>query len=310
METVVETPVSNEAKTRPDVYALVTNKIIEQLNNGTVPWHRPWASGGVPRNLVSGKPYRGINALLLGMERYEHNLFLTFDQVNNLGGKVKRGSKGHTVVYWNVPDKAEEKLDGEQAEAANPEKKKKASLWYYTVFNVSQCDNLPDRYLPVNRLTEEIPSCEAIVGKMPQCPRIRHKEQRAYYEVVEDYINMPKKRSFKTDASYYSTLFHELVHSTGHDSRLARDGVVEMSEFGDEVYSKEELVAEIGTCYLCAVTGITGEFANSAAYIQGWLAKLQNDKMFIFKAASEAQKAINYILDIPKDTDNEPKGQE
>ena len=304
METVTETPVANEVKTRPDVYALVTNKIIEQLSVGTIPWQKPWTDAGVPRNLISGKPYNGINALLLGMEGYEDNRFLTFDQVNRVGGKVRRGAKGHSVVFWKEPEKKEET----EAEVTT-EKKKGGSLWYRTVFNISQCDKLPDRYLSQNRQPEDIPSCESIIQQMPNCPRIQHKEPKAYYQVVEDFINMPKRKAFKTDSGYYSTLFHELVHSTGHDSRVAREGVVEMSEFGDEMYSKEELVAEIGTCYLLAYANVTGEFKNSTAYIQGWLSKLQNDKLMIFKAASEAQKAVNYILNMQYEKENESKAQ-
>ncbi|GAA4461869.1 zincin-like metallopeptidase domain-containing protein [Nemorincola caseinilytica] len=296
----METATANEAKTRPDVYALVTDKIIERLNAGTVPWRKPWKDAGMPRNLISGKPYRGINSLLLGMEGYEHNLFLSFDQVKKIGGKVRRGSKGHSIVYWNVPP---EKQEDERTEATEEGKKSHPSLWYYTVFNVSQCDNLPERYLPAGRQPDRIPAADAIIRNMPKCPRVRHKEQRAYYHVIEDYVNMPKRRSFRTEAGYYSTLFHELVHSTGHDSRLARDGVVEMSEFGDEMYSKEELVAEIGTCYLLALANIEGEFANSAAYIQGWLGKLRNDKRLIVKAAGQAQKAVDYILNARSEKD-------
>lgn len=203
------------------------------------------------------------------------------------------------VVYWNNPEKKERQEDTPE----NSTEKKRGFLKTYTVFNIAQCENIPEKYLPKNRETTVLPNCELIVKAMPNCPKIQHKEAKAYYEVVEDLVNMPKKKSFKTDAGYYSTLFHELVHSTGHDSRLARVGVVEMSEFGDELYSKEELVAEIGTCYLLAFAGIVGEFKNSAAYIQGWLSKLQNDKRLIFIAAREAQRAVDYILDLVPEKD-------
>ncbi len=291
------TAAPQETKTRTDVYTVINDRIIEQLNKGCVPWQKPWAEAEMPRNLISGKPYRGLNVLLLGMEGYEQNLFLTFDQVKKIGGKVKRGSKGHTVVHWHNPEKKE----GQQETQENDAEKKRGVLKYYTVFNIVQCENIPERYLPVVRVAKDIAGGELIVKAMPKCPRIQHKEAKAYYDVVEDFVNMPKKKSFKTDEAYYSTLFHELVHSTGHDSRLARQGVVEMSEFGDEMYSKEELVAEIGTCYLLSFAGIAGEFKNSAAYIQGWLSKLKSDKRIIFIAAKEAQKAVDYILDVQPD---------
>ncbi len=279
--------------THVDVYSVITNKIIEQLNKGTVPWRKPWASAGPPINVISKRPYHGINVLLLAMEDYEHNLFLTFDQVNSLGGKVKKGEKGHIVVYWAKLQ--EEKEQAEQSEE-NKEQKAKAILRYYYVFNISQCDKIPEKYLPAERDTKDIVSCEQVVSAMPQCPPIRHKENSAFYNFKEDFVNMPKKRTFKKDEAYYSTLFHELVHSTGHASRLNRDTITQMAEFGGEMYSQEELIAEIGTCFLQSVTGITSEFHQSTAYIQGWLTKLKGDKTFIFKASKAARKAVDFIL--------------
>lgn len=289
-------------KTKPyvDVYGIVTSKIIEQLEKGTVPWQKPWTTGGIPTNIISKRPYQGINMLLLAMMGYEHNQFLSFKQVSDIGGKVKRGEKGHIVVYWSQIDAQSEKSEADTTDEST-EQKKKTFLRYYYVFNISQCENIPEKYLPKERPTAELLPCEAIVSAMPHCPPITHKEQRAFYNFKEDFINMPKKRSFENDTSYYSTLFHELVHSTGHESRLNRDTLTQMSEFGGEVYSQEELVAEIGTCYLQSFAGITSEFQQSAAYIQGWLGKLKNDKRFIFQAARAAQKAVNYILDVKED---------
>ena len=287
-----------ETATRPDarkidVYAAINDKIIEQLNNGTVPWRKPWASAGLPLNIISKRHYQGINMILLAMEQYEHNLFLSFKQVHDIGGKVKKGEKGHMIVYWGQVDN---KQEGTEQIEENKEQKKKSILRYYYVFNVAQCENIPEQYLPKERETQELPSCESIVIAMPLCPLIKHKDNAAFYNFKEDFVNMPKKRSFKKDESYYSTLFHELVHSTGHVSRLNRETIVQMAEFGGEAYSQEELVAEIGTCYLQSVTGITGEFQQSAAYINGWLGKLKSDKRFIFQAAKAAQKAVDFIL--------------
>jgi antirestriction protein ArdC len=134
---------------------------------------------------------------------------------------------------------------------------------------------------------------------MPQCPPIKHKVQKAFYDIETDHINMPRKKSFSSSESYYSTLFHELVHSTGHEKRLNRPSITEMAEFGSEVYSIEELVAELGAAYLCSSAGIlTGQIKDSAAYIQGWLAKLKNDKRFIVRASGYSQRAVDYILNI------------
>ena len=290
---------------RVDVYGIITNKVVEQLNSGTVPWRKPWTDAGLPKNIISGRHYRGINLMLLAMEGYEHNLFLSFRQVHDIGGKVKKGEKGHMVVYWN---NGEKKQDGtEQTEEGS--EKKKAILRYYYVFNIAQCESIPEKYLPTEREAKELVSCEAIVKGMPKCPVIKHKEQKAYYDPLEDYVNMPKKRSFKTDASYYATLFHELVHSTGHPLRLDRKGFVQMSERDGEAYSQEELVAEMGTCYLQSYAGITEEFEQSTAYIQGWLGVLKGDKRFLFQAAKAAQKAVDYILN-DVDTKDETKPED
>ena len=278
-----------------DVYAIINERIIEQLNKGTVPWRKPWAEAGLPKNIISGKHYRGINMMLLAMEGYEHNLFLSFKQVQDIKGKVKKGEKGHMVVYWSQVENKDEEAERQEE---NKEHKKKSILRYYYVFNVAQCENIPERYLPAARETRDIPTCESIVSNMPHCPPIRHKENSAFYNSEEDFVNMPKKKSFKNDESYYSTLFHELVHSTGHESRLKRDILMQMSEFGRLMYSLEELVAEIGTCYLQSYAGISSEFQQSTAYIQGWLGKLKNDKRFIFTASKASQKAVEFILNI------------
>jgi antirestriction protein ArdC len=293
METQTTTAKKND--THIDVYKIINDKIIEQLNNGTVPWRKPWTEGGLPQNLISKKHYRGINMILLSMMGYEHNLFLSFKQVHDVGGSVKKGEKGHVVVYWSQLDN---KQEGTEKHEENKDQKKKSILRYYYVFNVSQCDKIPEKYLPTARETKELPSCESIVSAMQHCPPIRHKEQKAFYQPKEDYVNMPKKRSFKNDESYYAVLFHELIHSTGHESRLKRETLTQMAEFGDDNYSQEELVAEMGTCYLQSFAGITSEFQNSTAYLQGWLGKLKGDKKFIFTAARAAQKATDYILNV------------
>lgn len=285
-----------------DVYTIITEKIIEQLEKGTVPWHKPWYEAGLPKNLITGRNYQGINVWLLSYLGYDQNYFLTFNQLTELGGRVKKDEKGHQVVYWNYPKK-----DGEKAEDTedNQEPKKVPTLRYYTVFNIAQCEGIPADKLPVaeTRDFNPINSCQIVVDAMQNRPVIQFKQQRAYYNPLEDFINMPKQKSFDTEEAYYSTLFHELVHSTGHHSRLNRKDLIQMAEFGSESYSHEELLAEIGTCYLQSYTGITSQFEQSAAYIQGWLWKLKNEKRFIFSASTQAQKAVDFILNIQSETD-------
>lgn len=294
METNTQTP----QHARIDVYTLITERIIEQLEKRTVPWQKPWTEAGLPRNLFSKKYYRGINLLLLSALGYEQNLFITFKQLKEIGGKVKQGEKGSPVVYWNYVDQKQDQTeDGEEQEP-----KKKAILRYYTVFNVAQCEDIPDGYIPaITKVIGSIQTCEDIIAGMPQRPPIRHKEQKAFYNPLMDYINMPKKSSFGTAEAYYLTLFHELIHSTGHHSRLSRKNIIEMSEFGGDAYSQEELTAEIGACYLQSYTGINEEYEQSAAYIAGWLGKLKGDKRFIYIAAAQAQAAADFILNLKQE---------
>ncbi|XVJ66916.1 MAG: DUF1738 domain-containing protein [Lacibacter sp.] len=293
-----------------DVYAIITNRIIELLEQGTVPWKKPWTEdgAGIPKNLLSKRPYRGINFWLLLSLNYEQNLFLTWDQIKTIGASVNKDEKGHVVVFWKNTQTQPEELD----DKGNP--KMKQTLRYYKVFNISQCRDIPEGLLPKQEGTalyfNPIMECESIMQSFPSCPQIVHKEQKAYYHPEKDFINMPKKKSFSSEASYYATLFHELVHSTGHEKRLGRSSVTEMNEFGSEQYSLEELIAEIGTAYLCSFTGIGNqELENSAAYIEGWLGKLKNDKRFIVKASGQAQKAVDYILNIQPNQQGEEENK-
>ena len=287
-----------ETKELKDVYQIVTNEITKQLEKGTVPWRQPWGDAGIPRNVITNRPYKGINMLLLSSLGYAHNLFLTYNQVNKeLGGKIKKGEEGHTVVWWSIKDKPAE--DGEE----QTENTKVPILRYYKVFNIDQCENLNLDNIPPFVIFEPVHSAEQIVLDMPKCPEIKFKENKAYYEPLRDFINMPKKEKFEKPEAYYSTLFHELVHSTGHHSRLSRPELIQMEEFGSSAYSKEELVAEIGSCYLQSIVGIGNEMENSAAYIQGWLDRLKNDKWLLLTASSLAQKAVEFILNIKPESE-------
>jgi antirestriction protein ArdC len=275
------------------VYELVTNRIIELLEAGTVPWQKPWTDAGIPMNLISKRPYRGINLWLLLSLNYEQNLFLTWDQLKKIGGSVNKDEHGHIVVFWKKANKEPE--DGEQEGKA----KTVTMLRYYKVFNIAQCRDIPTSLIPelINTESDPILECEAVINHMPNNPDFRFKENKAYYHIGDDYINMPKKKSFKTIEAYYTTFFHELVHSTGSEKRLGRKTITEMAEFGSEPYSIEELIAEMGAAYLCSYTGILDkELQNSVAYLQGWLTKLKSDKRFIISASGQAQKAVDFIL--------------
>ncbi len=275
-----------------DVYALVTNRIIELLEQGTVPWQKPWTEAGFPRNLITKRPYRGTNLLLLQSLGYSQNLFLTWEQLKAVNGSVNKGQRAHLVTFWKPLAR-----QGSGTEFV---------LRYYKVFNVAQCRDIPQTLFdpPLHADYDPIVECEHIMEHMPNCPKIVHKKQKAFYNPENDIINMPLKGSFTSIESYYGTLFHELVHSTGHKSRLNRDSMNEVSEFGTELYSVEELIAEFGATYLCSHGKIlTAEITNSAAYISGWLERLRSDKQFIVTASSQAQKAVEYILNVKRDSE-------
>jgi antirestriction protein ArdC len=289
---------TNQTSEKKDVYTIVTDQVITQLEKGIIPWRRPWSDGGIPQNLLTKRSYRGINLWLLAMLGYGQNYFLTYKQVQELGGKIKKDETGHVVIYWKYDNKQTEDVSDEEQAT------KRAILRYYLVFNISQCEGIPDDKLPPvdGPQFEPLLECENIIRTMHNPPDIQFKENEAYYHPGKDYINMPKRKLFKTQEEYYAVLFHELIHSTGHPSRVGREGVQLMTPFGSTSYSKEELIAEMGSCYLTHFTGIAPKpLINSVAYIQGWLDHLQNNKKMLIFAASQAQKAVDYILVEPKE---------
>jgi antirestriction protein ArdC len=288
----------NIKNTPSDVYSVVTNRIIEHLEKGVIPWRQTWAKAGLPKNLITGKNYRGINVWLLNSLNYSQNSFLTFKQVKDLGGSVKKGEKAQEVVFWKWIEK-------ENKETKDIEKV--PLLKYYRVFNIDQCIDIPKEKLPpvIERNNNPIDTCEKIINEMPKQPDIRFKEHRAYYNRIDDFVNMPKMETFENSQEYYATLFHELVHSTGHNDRLNRKELLESAGMRSDKYAMEELTAEMGASYLKSYAGIPIEhLENNAAYIQGWLERLKNDKRFIVHASAQAQKATDYILNM-KDEEKE-----
>jgi antirestriction protein ArdC len=280
------------------VEEIITEHIIKKLEEGTVPWHKPWNGGDdAPKNLVSKKEYHGINAFLTACSSYASPYWLSYKQCTGLGGTVKKGEKGTPVIYWNWQ---EVKKDG-----SDDIEKKVPFMRYYTVFNLEQCECIPAEKIPTKAETNEIPlepiaACEEIINHMPTKPEIKHGKAAAFYSPTLDYVNMPRMDTFDGQCEYYSTLFHELTHSTGHKDRLGRkciDDCGGWSSFGSTPYAKEELVAEMGAAFLCGHVGIENTtIDNSAAYIASWLKRLRNDSKLVIVAAGQAQKASDYIL--------------
>lgn len=277
-------------QTQPNIYQLVTDRIIAALEKGCIPWKQPFSPEFGPRNYVTGRPYRGINIFVLRSLPYSSPDFLSFKQVAELGGSIIKGEKSCPVVFWKQMEK-EDKETGE--------KKKVWLLRYYNVFNVEQCTNIPIKSISTEPIDmEPIPACKRIVAFMPNPPYMKTiREQEAYYIPSQDMVCMPAMSKFRSKEAYYVTLFHELIHSTGNEKRLHRPGVTEAIKYGSPTYSMEELIAEMGACFLASQANIPGEyFDNSASYIGGWLQVFKNDRTFLMKASGQAQKAADYIL--------------
>lgn len=266
------------------VYQIITDEIVKKLEQGVVPWHKPWSvkhGEECAHNWVSGKPYRGINAMLLDSGEYA-----TFKQIQGAGGHVKKGEHGNIVVFYKLFEDSED------------ETKKIPYLRYYKVFEINrQCEGLESK---IESMPEDnrspLDSAEEIVKGYKDSPKVLHGGGEACYVPGTDTVKMPKRGRFERIEEYYSTLFHELVHSTGHKNRLSRTGVMGTSFFGSREYSKEELVAEVGASMLCSISGIGFEtLDNSTAYINSWLRTLKGDSKMVVHAAGQAQKAADYI---------------
>lgn len=283
-----------------NVYEIVTDKIIKQLEQGAIPWKKQWTAG-LPINYSSKKPYHGMNRILLGMTDYKLPYYVTYKQAQEMGGSVKKGEHGHLVIFWKMLEHVKKLEGGDESDSntGNLLVKRDAvpMLRYYTVFNIEQCDGLP---VPeeLKKTITPIDACTQIIAGYEGRPTIEHGGSRAYYRPSTDSVKLPDRNVFDSASAYYSTMFHELTHSTGHSKRLNRftNESEDQHIFGSESYSNEELVAELGSAFLCNDTGIgQSELTNQAAYIQSWLKALKNDTRLIVVAASKAQKAVNWI---------------
>jgi antirestriction protein ArdC len=289
-----------------DVYHVITERIIEKLEAGCVPWHKPWRSIGAPRYLVSKKNYRGINVWLLTTQGYTSPYWATIRQINQLGGQVRKGEKSTPVVFWKIYVDGVEVKPGEaepEAQEAEGQGRRRFVLRYFSVFNTEQCE-LPAAIteklaLPEPRHLDPIKACERILADMPDPPEIVHVGDKAFYAPTTDRITMPPSTLFESSEDYWCTLWHEQGHAVGHPKRLNRESIKEAAPFGSATYSIEEIVAEMTAAYLCGITGIENRtFDNSAAYLAAWARNLSADRKLIIRAAAQAQRGCDYILNV------------
>lgn len=282
---------------RTDVYTRVTAKIVADLEQGVRPWMKPWnaehAAGRITRPLrANGQPYRGVNVLLLWGEAeakgYNAPIWITYKQAATLGGQVRKGEHGSLVVYADRFTRTETDEQGQESEREIPFMKG------YTVFNVEQVDGLPAHFYAKAEAphpVERIPQAEAFFEATGAV--VRHGGNRAFYAPARDLIQLPPRETFRDAESYVATRAHETIHWTSHPSRLARELG---KRFGDNAYAAEELIAEMGSAFLCADLGLTPEPRDDhAAYLAHWLQVLKQDSRAIFTAASQAQHAADYL---------------
>ena len=275
-----------------DIYEAITKRVCEQMEKGTIPWRRPWfgSSDGAVSG-ATGKPYSLINQMLLGLP----GEWFTFNQCKAVGAKVRKGEKSSMVVFWKTYSKKQFNSVGEEEDVTIP------VLKYYNVFHESQIENLPEKESrPKIEHIDPHAEAEAIVTDYITRSGVKLSRETlssaAFYSPSDDAITIPNINQFDQQAEYYSTLFHEMVHSTGHKSRLNRLSEKNVKKSAE--YSKEELVAEIGAAALVNRCGLetNSSFQNSTAYIQSWLKALRNDKKMLVSASSKAEKAVNLIL--------------
>lgn len=281
---------------RVDVYAMIQEQILAELDKGVVPWAKPWnAATGQPMSMQTNRPYRGINVFLLGIASMAHGYtsrwWLTYKQAAERGGTVRKGEKGTRVVLW----KPVEKRDRATGDVTD----KFLVLRYYTVFNLEQCDGIedPDAGSDNGEPVEPIQAAEDLWSAWVERPEVKHGGGRAYYSPLLDYIGVPERDSFHTAEGYYATLYHEGIHATAHEKRLHRKDALG-NGFGSDPYGREELVAEFGAAMLCAIVGIESNVQQHAAYIASWRKVIAGDPKLVVQAAAQAQRAADYVQGI------------
>lgn len=284
-----------------DIHQEITDKLISLIEAGTLPWRKDWTSksgrsSGFPVNISSGKPYNGVNVVLLWCEAqakgYASNTWGTYKQIKAAGGNVQRGSKATTIVFYK-PLKVEDKKTGED--------KTIPLLRSFNVFNLDQTDIVTPSVLTPETIQPSISPIQIAEDFIVSTKAIySHGGVSAYYSPLADTINMPKRDDFLSSEGYYATFIHELTHWTGHKTRLDRLHKHD-KRFGSESYAYEELVAELGSAFMCAELGIEAPIENHASYLASWLKVLEQDKKAFFSASAEASRAFNHLQDLRKE---------
>lgn len=304
---------------KADLYQQVTDKIIAALEKGVPPWRRPWRSAqnvhgsALPVNATTGRHYSGVNIPLLWMSAEERGFsfdrWLTYQQAKAVGGQVRKGETcSVAIIYKPFEKQAKDSNDNKLFdEDGNPVMESLAMLKPLQLFNVAQCDGLPDSVAGVQTLTMTEDNSDSMLSEhqLEQMLTIlnatgvtcsSYRQNRAYYQPSSDRIVMPTRSQFVSEADYWSTLLHELVHATGHNSRLNREGITSSSrKFGDPIYAFEELIAETGSAFLCAELGIYGDVQHES-YLASWLKVLRDDKKSFFRACRFAREASEFLL--------------
>ena len=266
----------------------ITERIIAKLENHEIPWRRPWGfkAGHELQNATSKRPYSGINVMLLSLEMHEDPRWLTFNQVKKLDGSIK-GQRATRIVFYGT--RKYENKDGEE--------KVGRFMRFFNVFNVGQVEGVDFDKLPEIEAFNPIERAEAVVNGYKNPPEVKHVTgDRAFYIPREDRITMPLQTQFENVDAYYSTLFHELGHSTGHSERCGRHDLANIAPFGSPKYSYEELVAEFIAALVCGYSGIETTVDNSVAYIKNWSKKLAENPDWVAKAAREAYTGSQFML--------------
>lgn len=281
---------------KTDIYQQITDRIVSKLEQGVIPWKKPFTTlnKSYPKNFVSKKVYNGANFFLTLLEGRNTPYWLTYNQAKQLGGNVKKGESGIPIVYFQFIEKTNDK----------------GELYSYpivkhsTVFNLEQVEGIVNPFeaemenLIVKSTFNKIEECERLIEMFNvKVPPVKHSlMENAYYSPMQDFICMPLKERFKEEQFYYSTLFHEIAHSTGHESRLARQGIVKPNKKGSPEYAREELVAELSASFICAEAGIVKETEeNTTAYIQSWLNALKNDNKIVYDAMRDSFKVLEHL---------------
>jgi antirestriction protein ArdC len=280
-----------------EIFKKIQDKIIHLMKTEGADWHKPWTSKGAPINFITKKPYRGMNNFWLSVQDFSTNEWATFKQWSEKGYKIKKGSKATSVVFCEVKDKKPEWLEGKELETYQATGKlPKYFLWKnYAVFNGDQIEDFVSSQtvnVHSTELTEEtVKNVDWFISNTKAI--IENGQDSAFYSPLSDHIGMPAKEMFDTDVDYYSTLLHELTHWTGHKDRCNRD---QANRFGTEEYAKEELIAEVGSAFLCKLLGVEKTVREDhAKYLNSWITIIQNESKAMVRAFSQAQKAIDYL---------------